>query len=187
MGVKADPLGRERRSTPRPLRGRTAEPELTLITACAIDDMLERQAGLETLDLTQHVGGKCAQVGGRGVVRRDRDLGMAPQRAYSRQRFAREDVKRCPCERAFVERGENIGLDLKRAARGIDQVGAAQRAVALEPAQKLYIEEALRCRRHRKQTDENLGAAQERLEPPLAVKAFDAGKRPARSAQTGDR
>src|SRR6266704_1803793 len=117
-------------------RGSRAGATMALIPAGAVDDMLERQARLKTLDLAQHARGKRMRVGEGGVVRRDGYFGMAPQRACYRQRLAPKNVERCAGERAFVERGKNIGLDLQRTARGVDEVGAASGAVAFELAQK---------------------------------------------------
>src|SRR5262249_60219372 len=103
-----------------------------------------------------------------------------------RQRLARKDIQRCAGECAFVERGDDIGLDLQRAARGVDEVGAARSPVALELAQKLQIEDAVRRRRRRQQADENFAATKKRLESSLAVEAFDAGKFLLRAAPSGD-
>ena len=73
-----------------------------LIPARAIDHMLERQPRLEALDLAQHVGDERARVGGGGVVRRDGDRGVAPERARRSERLARKDVERRARERTLL-------------------------------------------------------------------------------------
>src|SRR4029453_5681241 len=78
------------------------------------------------------------------------------------------------------------GFNLQRAARGVDQIGAANGAVALELAQKLKIENSLRRRRRGQRASKNLGAAEKGVELILAVKALDADKRLRRSAPAGD-
>jgi hypothetical protein len=105
-----------------------------LISPGTIDDVLEWQPSLQALDLAQHVGGKRARIGGGGIVRRDGDFGTPPQRAYRRQRFARDDVEARARERTFVERANDIGLDLQRAARGVDQVHIGQWKWADQPS-----------------------------------------------------
>src|SRR5262252_6430914 len=112
------------------------------IPARAIDHVLERQALLEALDLAQHVGDERARVGGGGVVRRDGDPGMAPERARRSERLARKHVERRACEQTLRERRQDIGVDLQRAARGVDEVGAG--AITLELADELEVEHALR-------------------------------------------
>src|SRR5499433_3183734 len=135
--------------------------------------MLERQACLEALDLAQHVADERARVGGGGVVRRDGDLGMPPERARRSERLARKNVERCARERTLLKRRQDIGVDLQRAARGVDEVGAGGGAIALELADELEVEHALRRRRRRQQADEDLGAAEKGVEPGVAVKALD--------------
>src|SRR5262249_47481956 len=127
------------------------------IPARAIDHVLERQALLEALDLAQHVGDERARVGGGGVGRRGGGLGMARERARRSERLARKHVERRARERALRERRQDIGVDLQRAARGVDEVGAGG-AVALELAEELEVEHILRRRRRRQQADEDLGA-----------------------------
>src|SRR5262249_33801569 len=156
------------------------------IPARAIDHVLERQALLEALDLAQHVGDERARVGGGGVVRRDGDLGMAPERARRSERLARKHVERCARERTLRERRQDIGVDLQRAARGIDEVGAAGGTVALEPAEELKVEHALRRRRRRQQADEDLRAAEKAVEPVVAVEGLDVGERLRRAAPASD-
>src|SRR5262249_56492917 len=85
-------------------------PRQALIPARAIDHVLERQPRLEALDLAQHVGGERARVGGSGVVRRDGDLGVAPERARRRKRLARKDVERCPPERTLLDPRQDISV-----------------------------------------------------------------------------
>src|SRR5260370_40299932 len=61
-----------------------------------IDDVLERPAGLEALDLAEHIGNQRAGVGCRGIVRRDGHPRMGPERARRRQRLGRKGVERRP-------------------------------------------------------------------------------------------
>ena len=91
--------------------------------------MLQRLATLVALDLLQHVGDERVRIGGRRIVRRHDDVRVRPKRAVLRQRFGRKDIEAGAGERALIERGENIGLDLQAAASGIDQSGAACGAV----------------------------------------------------------
>ena len=72
-------------------------------------------------------------------MRGDRDLGMNPQRAVGRQRLLRENVERCACECAVVERGDDVGIDLQRPASGVDEEGATGRAISLELAKQSEI------------------------------------------------
>ena len=67
---------------------------LGLIPARAVDDVVQRQAALETLDLRDDLRGERTRRNIAGVVRRDRDLGMRPQRAFQRQRLLRKNVER---------------------------------------------------------------------------------------------
>ena len=67
-----------------------------LISARAVDHVVQRHAALETLDLRDDMRGEHARRNVAGVVRRDRDLGMSPQRAFRRQRLLRENVERAP-------------------------------------------------------------------------------------------
>ena len=80
-----------------------------------------------------------------------------------------------PDERAFVERCQNVGVDLQSAPAHIDQVGAAQGAVAPQLAQQREIEQALGCRRERQQHHKDLAACEERIEACGAMMAIDAG------------
>src|SRR5262249_43561490 len=137
----------------------------TLIPARAIDHVLERKPCLKALDLAQHVGDERARVGGGGGVRRDGGLGMAPERARRSERLARKHVERRARERTLRERRQDIGVDLQRAARGVDEVAAAGGAIALELAEELKVEHALRRRRRRQQADEDLRAAEKGVEP----------------------
>src|SRR5690349_4430979 len=84
--------------------------DLALLSSPAIYHMHERQPCLEALDLAQHVGDERARVGGGGVVRRDGDLGMPPERARRSERLARKHVERCARERALLERRQDIGV-----------------------------------------------------------------------------
>src|SRR5262245_24563748 len=145
-----------------------------LIPPPAIDHVLERQALLEALDLAQHIGDERARVGGRSVVRRDGDLGMPPERARRGQRLARKHVERRAGEQTLLERRQDISVDLQRATRGVDEVGAGG-AIALELADELEVKHALRRRRRRQQADEDLGATEKSIEPVVAVKSLDVG------------
>ena len=63
-------------------------------------------------------------------------LGWRPERARRRQRLGLEDVERGGLERAVVEAGEDVRLDLQGAAAGIHQDRAAEHAVPGEPARR---------------------------------------------------
>src|SRR5262249_59813268 len=131
-------------------------------------------------------GGGRGGGGGGGVVRRDGERGMAPERARRSERLARKHVERRARERALRERRQDIGVDLQRAARGVDEVGAGGGAVALELAEELEVEHILRRRRRRQQADEDLGAAEKGIEPVVAVEGLDVGERLRRAAPAGD-
>jgi len=101
------------------------ERKICLIALGTIHDMLERQPGLEALDLAQDVGDQRARIGHPGVVRRNRHARMGPQRTFHWQRLIGEDVERRPRERPIIEHRQNIGFDLERAASDVYQVCAA--------------------------------------------------------------
>src|SRR5262249_22036255 len=111
---------------------------------------------------------------------------MAPERARRGERLARKDVERRARERTLLERRQDIGVDLQRAARGIDEIGAAGGAVTLELTDELELEHALRRRRRRQQADEDLGAPEKAVEPGITVKGLDVGERLRRPAPAGD-
>src|SRR5262249_56762300 len=69
---------------------------------------------------------------------------------------------------------------------GVEEVGAAGGAIALELADELELEQAKRSRRPGQQADEDLRAPQKGVEPVLAVKALDVGERLRRPAPAGD-
>src|SRR5437899_2907031 len=98
---------------------------------------------------------------------------MPPERARRSERLARKDVERRARKRTLLERRQDIGVDLQRAARGIDEVGAGSGAIALELADELELEHAVGRRRRRQQADEDLRAAEKGVEPVIAVKGLD--------------
>ena len=72
-------------------------------------------------------------------------------------------------ERAVVERGEDVVLDLQAAAPGIDHHRPAELAVARELRERAAVEDAARLRRQRQQAHQHVGARQ---------KAAEVGRRP---------
>src|SRR5262249_62285510 len=70
----------------------------------------------------------------------------------------------------------DITVDLEPAAPGIDQIGAAQRAVALELAQQQEVQDALGGAGMRQQADEDLGAREEVVEAVCAMERLDPGE-----------
>jgi hypothetical protein len=75
---------------------------------------------------------------------RDRHIRVRPERAHRRERFGRKYVERGACERTFVQRRQDIRIDLQRAAPGIDQIRAARRAIPSELAQQREVEHSAR-------------------------------------------
>src|SRR6266702_5441569 len=118
-----------------------------------VDHIAQRLAALEARDLVEHIGDERARIGGGRVVRRDRDLGVRPQWAVARQRLVWKHIEGRARERALVERGEDVGVDLQPAASRIDQIGAAERAVVLELAKQRKGEDSIGRRRVRQQAD----------------------------------
>src|SRR5262245_10779908 len=112
---------------PRPVCG-------VSISDGTVDRVLGRVTTLNAVDLLQHADRQCLRHCLRGIVRSDRQPGVTPQRAFDRKRLGRKHVERRAREGTFLERGQDVGIDLQRAAPGIDQVGALQRAVLSELA-----------------------------------------------------
>ena len=73
-------------------------------TPAAIDDILQRAAGLKTLDLLRDIFRDLVGVGVGGVVRGQHHLRMGPERAVRWQRLGGEDVER-GARRACRRRG----------------------------------------------------------------------------------
>ena len=94
--------------------------------------MGERLAAFVRLDLPGDERGDRLGRGDRRIVRADIDRRMRPEARIPRQRLALEHVERGAFQRAGIERGEDVGLDLQPAASGIDEDRAAERAVLLE-------------------------------------------------------
>src|SRR5262249_10157377 len=111
---------------------------------------------------------------------------MIPERARLRQRLACKDVKRRARQRALVERGHDVRIDLQGTTPGIDQISAAQRAACVELTDRIEIDDPARGWRGRQETDEDLDLAKERLEPGRAMKRLDVGKRLAGAAPPTD-
>src|SRR5215471_13589880 len=139
--------------------------------------MLERLSGLETVDLAQDIGGERARIGVRRTMRRDGHALVGPHWTRRRQGLGRKDVEGRGRERSFIEGGENIGVDLQRAAPGIDQVRTAGGPVALELAQEIEPQDAVRGRRRGEQTDQYLSTAEKSIETVAAVEGLDLRQR----------
>src|SRR6186713_2568560 len=73
-----------------------------------------------------------------GIVRRDDDAGMAPERMPRRQWFGREHIECCAGKLAVFQRSEQIGFDQMLAAADLDQVAATVHA-----GERLAVENAL--------------------------------------------
>ena len=101
---------------------------------------------------------------------------MRPQRAVLRKRLLREHIEGGACQRALLQRGDNIGIDLQRAAAGIDQERAAGAAVAPELAEQRKVQETLGLAGLRQQADQDLGAGEKRIDAGRAMKRGDAGR-----------
>src|SRR5262249_32208372 len=183
---KAAPAAAPSHSPPCHLGAPETQRWTASIAGDPIDHVLQRQAGFHALDLPQHADRESLRHRLCRVVRRNRHLRMIPERARLRQRLARKDVKRRARQRALVERGEDVGIDLQRAPPGVDQEGPAQRAARIELADQIEIDDPARGWRGRQETGENLGPTQERLEPGAAVKGRDAGERLAGAAPAPD-
>src|SRR6266545_3353039 len=80
-------------------------PKAQSVAPVAVDHVLQRNAELDAIDLPQHVDHDRIRHRLRGVVRRDRHLGMIPERARDRQRLDRKHVERGARQRALLERG----------------------------------------------------------------------------------
>ena len=80
----------------------------------AVDQVIQRQAALEPLDLRDDMRREHARRNIAGVVRRDRDLGMAHSGLCGGKRLLREHVERRAGERAFIQRRDDVGIDLQR-------------------------------------------------------------------------
>ena len=74
---------------------------------------------------------------------------MGPQRTFGGQRLGREHVEARARENAGIERRHDIRVDLQFSSPRIDQVGAAERPVALELAEQHAVENPFRRRRMR--------------------------------------
>ena len=100
---------------------------------------------------------------------------LRPERACPAA-TVRSETRRARRRRGCLRRApRDVGVDLQLAAPGIDQVGAAERAVALELAEQRKIEDALGRRRMRQQADQDFGAGQKGVETGRRREILDAG------------
>src|SRR5437868_1501763 len=163
-----------------------------LIPPRGIDDVFKRAAGFKAFDLARDIFRYFVGIGIGGVVRRQHDFWMGPERAVGRKRLIGEDIERRRAERAVVETCQNVGFVLQPAPPGIDQDRRAQRAVPVEFRKQPALQDMPRIHRERQQANENIGPFQERTELRLSVKAFDTidplrSSAPARDAKTYSR
>ena len=70
------------------------------IPAAAVDDILQRAARLEALDLAGDVFRDLVGIGVGRIVRRQHDLRVGPERTIGGQRLLREDIERGRAKRA---------------------------------------------------------------------------------------
>ena len=96
-------------------------------------------------------------------MRADIDGRVRPERRILRQRLALEHVERGALERAGIERGEDVGLDLQAAASGVDEDRAAERAALPELGEERRVEDPARGFGQRQQHDEHVGAREQAL------------------------
>ena len=92
-----------------------------LIPPRRIDDVFKRVAGFKALDLARHIFRYFVGIGIGGVVRRQHDFWMGPERAVGRKRLIGEDIERCGAERAVVKASQNVDFVLQPAPRGIER------------------------------------------------------------------
>jgi hypothetical protein len=76
-------------------------------------------ATFHAVDLLQHAHRQCLRHRLRGIVRRDRHLGVSPQRAFDRQRLGRKHIEDCARQRAFLERGQDGRREAEKKAAGL--------------------------------------------------------------------
>jgi hypothetical protein len=69
---------------------------------------------------------------------------MRPEAALRCERLLRKHIERRARQCAVIESGENVVINLQRAAPGVDQVGAAGCAVTLQFRKETTIENAAR-------------------------------------------
>ena len=100
----------------------------------------------------------CGWVDARDM-RRQHDLGMAPEGMAGRQRFGIGDVDDGAGEMAAIERVDQGFVVELRAAAGMDE--AAPRGSA---SKRSAFEEAARFRRQRQQADQNIGFRQQSVQ-----------------------
>src|SRR3954462_8885781 len=117
-------------------RLRESKQVADLVAGQPVQYPLQRQAGLEAFDLTQNVCDQCVWVRSRSIVRGNCHLRVRPKRARRWQRLGRKNVERGARERSFLQRGQDIRIDLPGAAPGIDKVAPPRRTIALKPAQE---------------------------------------------------
>src|SRR3546814_8521060 len=85
---------------------------------------------------------------------------MRPERAAPRQRLVMENVERGTRKLPRIQRRQDVGLVLQAAAARIDERGAVR-----QPIEQGLVEHAFGVVRQWQETDENLGALQEILQP----------------------
>ena len=129
------------------------------ISAPAVDGILERQAALEPLDLRDDVRREHARRNIAGVVRRDRDLGMA-SRAGSAAAAApagrRRAWRRRACRRRARRRCRRRPASWPRAALIRNAPPAAPSRLSLRSSARLRSPSV--SRRARQQADQDFGA-----------------------------
>src|SRR5712671_6087900 len=160
-------------SSPRTRATHTARPLVLLIPPRGIDDVLQCAAGLKAFDLARDVFRYFIGIGIGGVVWRQHDLWMRPERALRRQRFVCEDIQRRGAERAVVKASEDVSFVLQPASPGIDQNRRAKRAIPVEFCKQSPVQDVPRIGREWQQADQDIGALEKCIELRVAVKAVD--------------
>ena len=151
-----------------------------------VDEMAQRVALLAGPDLVGDGTRDRIGVAVGGVVGRDRNAGMGPERVRSRQRLCLEDVEHGVAKAPLVETGEDICFDLQPAATRIDEHGFAERAILRKTAQKRHIDHVPRVACQRQQDDENVGGCEKGVKAVGAMMAAHARQRLDRPAPAGD-
>ena len=100
-----------------------------LIPPRGIDDIFQRPAGLETFDLARDIFRDLVGIGVGGVVRRQHDLRMGPERAVGWQRLLAKTSSDAAPSVPSSRHARMSASFCKAAAAGIDQDRRAHRTV----------------------------------------------------------